>query len=245
MSLEGKIAVITGGNRGIGRAVALRLANEKAHIIITGRSADDNAVVEKEINAKHPGAVQSFVIDAADAAAVAAFGKTIKKEFAKIDILVNNAGICHLSQNFADLPEELWQETFAVNLYGVVRFTRVCIPFFKAQRSGKIVQIASLAGEIGGIATAADYVASKAAILGLTKSLARELGSYNINVNAVAPGFVRTQMTQKMKIVLENIPLRRIAEPEDIANAVAFLVSEEARCITGTTLDVNGGLYMK
>lgn len=105
--------------------------------------------------------------------------------------------------------------------------------------------MASLAAEVGGIATAGDYVGSKAALLGITKSLARELGPYNINVNAVAPGFVRTRMTEEMNIDLENIPLRRIAEPRDIANAVHFLVSEESRCITGTTLDVNGGLFMK
>ena len=107
------------------------------------------------------------------------------------------------------------------------------------------MNLASLAGEVGGIATAADYVASKAAIIGMTKSLARELGPAQINVNAVAPGFVRTQMTEKMAINLSAIPLRRIAEPEDIAAAVFFLVSEESRCITGATLDVNGGLYLK
>lgn len=107
------------------------------------------------------------------------------------------------------------------------------------------MNIASLAGEVGGIATAADYVASKAAIIGLTKSLARELGPDHINVNAIAPGFVRTQMTEKMDIDLNRIPLRCIAEPEDIAAAVLFLASEDSRCITGTTLDVNGGLYLK
>ena len=125
-----------------------------------------------------------------------------------------------------------------------MNFTRLAIPLLKRQGAGKIVNIASLAGEVGGIATAADYVASKAAVIGLTKSLARELGPDGINVNAVAPGFVRTSMAEKMDIQLAAIPLRRIAEPADIAGAVHFLSSEDARCITGMVLDVNGGLYM-
>ena len=165
-------------------------------------------------------------------------------EYGPIDILVNNAGICHLTQSFTELSDQAWQETLAVNLYGSIHLLRGAIPLLQ-KTGGKIVNIASLAGEVGGIATAADYVASKAAIIGLTKSLARELGPDGINVNAVAPGFVRTQMTEKMKINLDSIPLRRIAEPEDIASAVLFLASEESRCITGATLDVNGGLYLK
>lgn len=163
--------------------------------------------------------------------------------FRRLDVLINNAGICRLSTPFTEITEEDWKETLSVNLYGVIYVTGLVIPYLEKE-GGKIVNIASLAGEVGGIATSADYVASKAALQGITKSLARELGVKHINVNAIAPGFVRTQMTEKMSIQLSSIPLRQVAEPEDIAAAAAFLASDDARLITGTTLDVNGGLYM-
>ena len=245
MRFQGKIAVVTGGNRGIGRAAAERLAREGATVLIVGRDRVDNAAAAQALNLERPGTAEAFAVDVTDAAAIAEFAAAVRASYGHVDILVNNAGICHLTTAFTELTDAAWQETLAVNLFGVLRFTRALLPLLLAAGGGKFVMIASLAAEVGGIATAADYVASKAALLGLTKSLARELGPQNINVNAVAPGFVRTPMTRAMQIRLDSIPLRRIAEPEDIANAVAFLASEEARCITGTTLDVNGGLYMK
>jgi len=245
MGLEGKIAIVTGGNRGIGLAIAERLAAEGARILSLGRNKQDNERALQEINGKYPEALKCYAVDVADERAVADWFRDISTEYEQVDILVNNAGICNLTAPFAEISSEQWTKTFDVNFYGVVHLLQQVIPIFKRQKSGKIVNVASLAAEVGGIATAGDYVGSKAALLGITKSLARELGPYNVNVNAVAPGFVRTRMTEEMNIDLENIPLRRIAEPRDIANAVHFLVSEESRCITGTTLDVNGGLFMK
>ena len=240
MPLKGKTALITGGSRGIGRAVGERLAREGADIVLVSRSQEGSDTAAAEIRKSTGVRVQSFAADVADAHQAAA----VMAKLDRLDILVNNAGICHLAKPFADLPLEAWQETLGVNLLGIVNFTRLAIPLLKRQGEGKIVNIASLAGEVGGIATAADYVASKAALQGITKSLARDLGVKHINVNAIAPGFVRTQMTEKMSIQLSSIPLRQVAEPGDIAAAAAFLASDDARLITGTTLDVNGGLYM-
>jgi 3-oxoacyl-[acyl-carrier protein] reductase len=244
MKLQGKTAVVSGGNRGIGKAIVQRLAEEGAQVIFLGTNAKRNKKVEAEWQGEYGTRIQGTVLDVRDESAVTSWWKRVELEYGPIDILVNNAGICHLTQSFTELSDQAWQETLAVNLYGSIHLLRGAIPLLQ-KNGGKIVNIASLAGEVGGIATAADYVASKAAIIGLTKSLARELGPDGINVNAVAPGFVRTQMTEKMKINLDSIPLRRIAEPEDIASAVLFLASEESRCITGATLDVNGGLYLK
>ena len=245
MNLQGRTAIVTGGNRGIGYAAAMALVDAGAKVVFVGRSDVTNQKAKAAIQKAVPDAkIQAFTLDVKDAVAIKEFVAALQKEWQHIDILVNNAGTCRLSAPFEMLAETDWKFTFDVNLYGGIHFIQAVLPFMKKQQYGKIIQLASLAGEVGGLATAADYVASKAAVMGITKSLAREVGKYNINVNAVAPGFVRTEMTKEMKISLESIPLRRIAEPTDIANAILFLAAEESRCITGTTLDVNCGLYM-
>lgn len=245
MRLDGKNAIVTGGNRGIGYATVEALAKAGANVVLLGRSELANQKAKLALEKAVPGAVIKVAsLDVKDSLAIHDFVEQLQDEWRHIDILVNNAGNCRLSTPFEELKQTDWQATFEVNLYGNVNFIKALLPLMKKQKSGKIIQLASLAGEVGGIATAADYVASKAAIMGITKSLAREVGKYNINVNAVAPGFVRTDMTKEMTIALESIPLRRIDEPVDIANAILFLASEESRCITGTTLDVNCGLYM-
>jgi len=245
MRLDGKNAIVTGGNRGIGYATVEALAKAGAKVALLGRSELANQKAKLALEKAVPGAViKVAAIDVKDSLAIHHFVEQLQNEWGHIDILVNNAGNCRLSTPFEEIKQKDWQATLEVNLYGNVNFIQVVLPLMKKQKSGKIIQLASLAGEVGGIATAADYVASKAAIMGITKSLAREVGKYNINVNAVAPGFVRTDMTREMTIALESIPLQHIAEPADIANAILFLASEESRCITGTTLDVNCGLYM-
>ena len=245
MRLDGKNAIVTGGNRGIGYAAVEALAKAGANVVLLGRSELANQKAKLALEKAVPGAVIKVAsLDVKDSLAIHDFVEQLQDEWRHIDVLVNNAGDCRLSTPFEEIKQTDWQATFEVNLYGNVNFIQAVLPLMKKQKSGKIIQLASLAGEVGGIATAADYVASKAAIMGITKSLAREVGKYNINVNAVAPGFVRTDMTKEMTISLESIPLRRIAEPVDIANAILFLASEESRCITGTTLDVNCGLYM-
>lgn len=245
MRLDGKNAIVTGGNRGIGYATVEALAKAGANVVLLGRSELANQKAKLALEKAVPGAVIKVAsLDVKDSLAIHDFVEQLQDEWRHIDVLVNNAGDCRLSTPFEEIKQTDWQATFEVNLYGNVNFIQAVLPLMKKQKSGKIIQLASLAGEVGGIATAADYVASKAAIMGITKSLAREVSKYNINVNAVAPGFVRTDMTKEMTISLESIPLRRIAEPVDIANAILFLASEESRCITGTTLDVNCGLYM-
>lgn len=241
--LKGKIALITGGNRGIGEAIALRFLEEGAEVAIFGRKEEDNRKVVEKGEKLGKGRILAYSVDVASDKEVKAAVRQVQENFGQIDILVNNAGICRLTKSFEELEERDWEETLSVNLYGVIHTTRAVIPFLK-EKGGKIITIASLAGEVGGIATAADYVASKAALQGITKSLARELGPFGINVNAIAPGFVKTMMTEEMNINISSIPLRKVALPEDIAGAAAFLASDDARLITGTTLDVNGGLYM-
>lgn len=191
-----KVSLVTGGNRGIGRAIALRLASEGSGIILFGRNEKDNHAVEKEIEDTYGVPVKSYVVDISSKKSVAEGVKAAISYFHRIDVLINNAGICRLSTPFTEVKEEDWEETLSVNLYGVIYTTKLVIPYLEKE-GGKIINIASLAGEVGGIATSADYVASKAALQGITKSLARELGPKHINVNAIAPGFVHTQMTEK------------------------------------------------
>nr|WP_320147725.1 3-oxoacyl-ACP reductase family protein [uncultured Anaeromusa sp.] len=245
LELQDKVAIVTGGNQGIGRATALRLAEAGAVVVIAARNQERNQQTVVEIEQRFNRKAAAFAVDVSDRKAVESLVEKVIEEFGHIDVLVNNAGICRLSQPFEELEDEAWDAVLDVNVKGVLHCVRAVIPLFKAQKAGKIVNVASLAGEVGGIATAADYVASKAAVIGLTKSLARYLGPYQVNVNAVAPGFIRTSMTETMKIDVEGIPLRSIGEAEDVAEAICFLASQRSRYITGTTLDVNGGLYMK
>ena len=245
LELEDKVAIVTGGNQGIGRATALRLAEAGAKVVVASRNQVRNRQVAAEIEQRFQRQAVPLAVDVAERQAVEALVEKVIEEFGQVDILVNNAGICRLSQPFEELEDAAWDAVLDVNVKGVLHCVRAVIPLFKEQKAGKIVNVASLAGEVGGIATAADYVASKAAVIGLTKSLARYLGPYQVNVNAVAPGFIRTSMTEAMQIDVGGIPLRSVGEPEDVAEAICFLASSRSRYITGTTLDVNGGLYMK
>ena len=245
MKLQDKVAIVTGGNQGIGRAAALRLAEAGAKVVVASRNQERNRQVAAEIEQRFQRQAVPLAVDVAERQAVEALVEKVIEEFGQVDILVNNAGICRLSQPFEELEDAAWDAVLDVNVKGVLHCVRAVIPFFKAKKAGKIVNVASLAGEVGGIATAADYVASKASVIGLTKSLARYLGPYQVNVNAVAPGFIRTSMTEAMQIDVGGIPLRSVGEPEDVAEAICFLASPRSRYITGTTLDVNGGLYMK
>ncbi len=245
LELQDKVAIVTGGNQGIGRATAFRLAEAGATVVVASRNQERNRQVAAEIEQSFQRQALPLAVDVAERQAVEALVEKVIEEFGQVDVLVNNAGICRLSQPFEELEDETWDVVLDVNVKGVLHCVRAVIPFFKAQKAGKIVNVASLAGEVGGIATAADYVASKAAVIGLTKSLARYLGPYQVTVNAVAPGFIRTTMTEAMQIDVGGIPLRSIGEPEDVAEAICFLASQRSRYITGITLDVNGGLYMK
>lgn len=245
MSLEGKIALVTGASRGIGRAVALRLAADGADVaVIYAGSAEKAQTVCEEIRAMGCRA-EAWQCNVADADAVKATVKDVTAKLGKIDILVNNAGITRdgpvLSMKDAD-----YDAVLDTNLKGAFHLIRACYSGFIRKKSGRIVNISSVSGIMGN-AGQANYSASKAGLIGMTKSVARELASRGITCNAVAPGFIRTDMTENIgedNPLRAMIPLGRMGQPEDIAAAVAFLCSDAAAYITGEVLRVDGGLAM-
>lgn len=246
-SLKGRVAVVTGGSRGIGRAIALRLAESGADValIYAGNqaAADETAQQVRELGVRAM-AVQCDVSDAQQAAAAI---KQIRAELGPIDILVNNAGITRDGISLRMKPDD-FRRVIDVNLTGAFLMAQAAMSDFVRRRSGRIINISSASGLMGN-AGQANYSAAKAGMIGLTKTLARELAGRGVTVNAVAPGFVRTEMTAAMNEAalsegLKSVPMGRMAEPEEIAEAVAFLASDRAAYITGTVLSVNGGLYM-
>lgn len=246
MSLEGRVAIVTGAAQGIGRAIAETLAEAGADIVVADldptRSKETVAAVEKAgrkaLNLK---------VNVADANDTKAMAEQILKDWGKIDILVNNAGITR-DGLLLRMKEEDWNVVLQVNLNGTFHCTKAVLQPMTKQRYGRIVNIASIVGAMGNVGQA-NYAASKAAVIGFTKTVAREYASRNVTVNAVAPGFIDTAMTQGLaaevkQALQKQIPLARLGTPVDIANAVRFLVSEDASYITGHVLHVNGGMLM-
>ena len=243
MSLSGKTALVTGASRGIGRAIALRLAADGANVaVIYAGSADKAEAVCEEIRAMGVEA-KAYRCDVASAGAVKETVKAVTAELGKIDILVNNAGITRDSLVLS-MKDEDYDAVLDTNLKGAFNMIRACYSGFIRKRSGRIINISSVSGIMGN-AGQANYSASKAGLIGLTKSVARELPSRNVTCNAVAPGFIQTDMTENIgedNTLRSMIPLGRMGKPEDIAAAVAFLASDAAAYITGEVLRVDGGL---
>jgi 3-oxoacyl-[acyl-carrier protein] reductase len=246
MSLEGRVAIVTGAAQGIGRAIAETLAHAGADIVVVdldpARSADTVAAVEKA--GRKALNIKANVADANDTKAMA---DQVSKAWGKIDILVNNAGITR-DGLLLRMKEEDWNLVLQVNLNGTFHCTKAVLQPMTKQRYGRIVNIASIVGTMGNIGQA-NYAASKAAVIGFTKTVAREYASRNVTVNAVAPGFIDTAMTQGLspevkETLQKQIPLARLGTAADIANAVRFLVSDDAAYITGHVLHVNGGMLM-
>ena len=247
MRFDNQNAVITGAGRGIGHAVAVRLAQEGARVACVSRSEENAKRTADEINKARANSAKAYRVDVADRAAVQKVGPQILEEFGKIDILVNNAGVTRDALAMRMSIED-WDIVINTNLRGAFNFTQAILRSMVKQRSGRIINISSVIGLIGN-AGQTNYAASKAGLIGLTKSLARELASRNITVNAVAPGFITTNMTAGLSDEIKNtiqskIPLGKTGTPEDIANAVAFLASAEASYITGQVLCVDGGIVM-
>jgi 3-oxoacyl-[acyl-carrier protein] reductase len=239
MLLHNKIAVVTGSARGIGLAAANRLVGEGAAVICPDVSAPGAGIVAADV----PG-LYAARLDVSDKNGVDAFFAEVLERFGRIDILVNNAGVCRDITDLRDMPEEEWREMFDINLMGTVHCSRAVIAPMKRQGTGRIINMASIAGECGGSASSMAYSASKAGIICLTKVLARKLGPDGITVNAVSPGYIITEMTRTHVHNLDSVPLRRRGTMEEVADAVLFLASDMASYITGATLDVNGGAYM-
>lgn len=243
MSLNGKTALVTGASRGIGRAIALRLAEDSANVaVIYAGSADKAEAVVNEITALGVNA-KAYRCNVADSAAVNETVKAVTNDLGKIDILVNNAGITR-DGLMLRMKNEDFDAVLDTNLKGAFNMIRACYSGFIRKKSGRIINISSVSGIMGN-AGQANYSASKAGVIGLTKSVARELASRGITCNAVAPGFIQTDMTENLgdnNPLLNSIPLGRMGKPEDIAAAVAFLASDSAAYITGEVLKVDGGL---
>jgi len=243
---DGRIALVTGASRGIGEAIARRLASEGAHVLAAARSADALARVVGEIAATG-GKASALALDLADAASIDAAVKSALAAHGEIHVLVNNAGVTE-DNLILRMGKDAWDRVLATNLTGVFLLTQAVIKGMVRKRYGRIVNVTSVVGLMGN-AGQANYAASKAGLIGLTMSVARELASRNITCNAVAPGFIATAMTEKMtdaarEAMSAQIPLGRLGAPDDVAAAAAFLASDEAAYITGTVVNVSGGLYM-
>jgi len=247
MRFENQAAIVTGAGRGIGHAIAVRLASEGGRVACVSRSEENAKRTADELNMLRPDSAKHYAVDVADHAAVQKAGEQILKDFTKIDILVNNAGVTRDGLAMRMSIED-WDTVINTNLRGAFNFTQSILRAMIKQRSGRIINITSVIGLIGN-AGQSNYAASKAGLIGLTKSLARELASRSITVNAIAPGFITTDMTAGLsdeikKTIQSQIPLGKTGTPEDVAIAVAFLASAEANYITGQVICVDGGMVM-
>lgn len=247
LNLQGQVALVTGASRGIGRAIATELARQGAKVVGTATSESGAAAIIEYLAALGPEAGRGAVLNVNDAEASVALVEQVQKEFGALSILVNNAGITQ-DQLAMRMKDEEWDSVIATNLTAVGRLSRAVLRGMMKARSGRIISITSVVGEAGNPGQM-NYAAAKAGVAGMSRALAREIGSRNITVNCVAPGFIDTDMTkalneQQSAAILQQIPLGRLGAAEEIAYAVAFLASPQAAYITGTTLNVNGGMYM-
>jgi 3-oxoacyl-[acyl-carrier protein] reductase len=246
MSLTGEIALVTGASRGIGRAIALELGRQGATVIATATSSDGAQKISnilKENGIKGEGAV----LNVTDPASIDQLLEHMQKGAGAPSILVNNAGITR-DNLLMRMKDEEWDAIMETNLKSLYRMSKACLRAMTKARKGRIISIGSVVGATGN-AGQTNYAAAKAGVMGFTRALAREIGSRNITVNAVAPGFIDTDMTRALSeeqrgALIQQIPLGRLGQAEDIAHAVAFLASPQAGYITGITLHVNGGMYM-
>jgi 3-oxoacyl-[acyl-carrier protein] reductase len=244
--LENQIAVVTGAGRGIGRAIALKFANEGADVIVVSRTQENSEKVAAEIRALGRKA-WAIAVDVSDSKAVEAASEKILVDCGKVDILVNNAGVTR-DGLLMRMSDEDWDTVLNTNLKGAFLFTKAFFRSFAKQRAGSIINISSVVGLIGN-AGQSNYAASKAGLIGFTQSVAREIAGRGVTVNAIAPGFIETDMTSELNEelkanILKQIPLGKFGAADDIADAALFLASPSARYITGQVLTVDGGMVM-
>jgi 3-oxoacyl-[acyl-carrier protein] reductase len=245
MSFDGKVALVTGASRGIGRAIALQLARRGAHVIAAARESNAQGTVD-EI-ARSGGRAECASVEMTDSASIEALVAGTVERHGRLDVLVSNAGIAR-DQLVLRMKRADWDEVIATNLTGTFTLCQAALKSMIRRRSGRIIAISSVVGQTGN-AGQANYAASKAGLIGFCKSLAREVASRNVTVNVVAPGLIETDMTRALGDAVQRdwaaqIPLGRPGTPDDVAAAVCFLASDEASYITGQVLAVNGGMYM-
>lgn len=247
MLLKDKVAIVTGGSRGIGRAIVEEFAKEGAAVAFNFMKSEESALaLKKEIESKG-GKVLTFRTDVKDYNSIKIMVEGVKETFGRLDIIVNNAGILR-DKALMLMEEQDWEDVISTNLSGAFNLIRASIVSFMKQKSGSIINITSVAG-VKGMPRQVNYSASKAGLIGLTKSLAKEVGAYGIRVNAIAPGYIDTDMVKDLKDefkaeVLKMIPLGRVGRAEEIAKVAVFLASDRAKYITGQTVTVDGGLAM-
>ncbi|HMV40567.1 MAG TPA: 3-oxoacyl-ACP reductase FabG [Plasticicumulans sp.] len=246
MNLEQRVALVTGASRGIGQAIARELGRRGATVVGTATSESGAAAISEYLAADGIRG-RGLMLNVTDAAAIEAAVKAVTQEFGSLSILVNNAGITR-DNLLMRMKDEEWDDIIATNLTSVYRLSKAVIRGMMKARHGRIITVGSVVGSTGNPGQT-NYAAAKAGLLGFTKSLAREIGSRGITVNAVAPGFIDTDMTRALPeearaALVRSIPLERLGRPEDIAHAVAYLASDEAGYVTGETLHVNGGMHM-
>jgi len=244
--MPNRVAFVTGASRGIGRAIALRLSRSGHDIVIASPELENNELVASEVRAAG-GRAMTLDFDLASLDSIKQGVAAALKEFGRIDVLVNNAGIVKDGLAVRMKPED-WQLVLQINLSGAFFTSQQVLLGMMRERWGRIINIASVVGQMGNVSQA-NYVSSKAGIIGLTKALAQEMASRNVTVNAVAPGFIQTDMTAKLppevkERMLAAVALKRFGQPEDVAGVVNFLASDEAAYITGHVVNVNGGMYM-
>jgi len=246
MKLEGQIALVTGASRGIGQSIALTLANAGAHVIGTATSESGVESIRKRF-ADEGLQGTAYVLNVANASSVATFAEALKEDGHVPGILVNNAGITR-DNLLMRMKDDEWEDVINTNLNAIYRITKMCLRGMMKARQGRIINITSVVA-MSGNPGQTNYAASKAGMIGFTRSLAREVGSRGITVNAVAPGFIETDMTDALEdeqrdSLLNQIPLNRLGKVNEIAEVVSFLASNDAAYITGETINVNGGMYM-
>ncbi len=245
--LDGKIALVTGGSRGLGRAISVALGSAGAHVIVNYRAGEAAAQETANVIRAAGGQADIVQFDVADAAAIDASISALLKTHGAIDIAVNNAGVAR-DQLLMRVNQAEFDESMAVNLGGALWVSKAVIRAMMRKKSGRIINLASVIGESGNVGQAV-YSATKAGLIGMTKSLAREYASRGITVNAIAPGYIETDMTAELpeaarQAVIQSTPLGRVGRPEEVASAALYLASEEAGYVTGQVLRVNGGMYM-
>ena len=245
--LENQVALVTGASRGIGKAIAIGLAKAGAKVIGTATTESGAAAITAYLEELAPGSGKGVAFNVNDVERTAGLVDEIQKEFGSLSILVNNAGITQ-DQLAMRMKEEEWDSVISTNLTSVARLSRAVLRGMMKARHGRIISITSVVGSSGNPGQM-NYAAAKAGVAGMSRALAREIGSRNITVNCIAPGFIDTDMTRALNdeqkaAILQQIPLAKLGRPEDIAAATVFLASPDAGYITGTTLHVNGGMYL-